>query len=46
MIAVAEGADAMDREQAGYWLGMAMHRPNPRRVLMALRCLLPEAGRK
>ena len=23
-----------------YWLGMALHRKNPRRVLMALRCLL------
>lgn len=44
MIAVAEGVDAMEREEAGYWLGMAMHRRNPRRVLMALRCLLTEAG--
>lgn len=45
MIAVAEGVDAMEREEAGYWLGMAMHRRNPRRVLMALRCLLTEAER-
>lgn len=36
----AEGIEAMGREEAAYWLGMAMHRKNPRRVLMALRCLL------
>ena len=46
MLAVAEGVEAMEREEAGYWLGMAMHRRNPRRVLMALRCLLTEASRK
>ena len=46
MIAVAEGVDVMEREEAGCWLGMAMHRPNPRRVLMALRCMLTEAGRE
>jgi hypothetical protein len=40
MRAVAEGIDAMAREEAAYWLGMAMHRRYPRRVLMALRCLL------
>ena len=40
MRAVAEGIDAMDREEAAYWLGMAMHRTNPRRVLSALRTLL------
>lgn len=45
MLAVAEGVEAMEREEAGYWLGMAMHRRNPRRVLMALRCLLTEATR-
>jgi hypothetical protein len=42
MRAVSEGIDAMAREEAAYWLGMAMHRRFPRRVLMALRCLLVE----
>ncbi len=37
---VADGIDQMSREEAGYWLGMAMHRKYPRRVLMALRFLL------
>jgi len=37
--AVAEGIEAMGREEASYWLGMAMHRKNPRRVLSALRLL-------
>ena len=37
---VAEGIEDMGREEAAYWLGMAMHRKNPRRVLMALRVLL------
>ena len=37
---VADGIDAMSREESGYWLGMAMHRKNPRRVLAALRMLL------
>ena len=46
MRAVAEGIDAMDREEAAYWLGMAMHRPNPRRVLSALRVLLTEPARR
>lgn len=40
MRAVAEGIEAMGREEAAYWLGMAMHRKNPRRVLTALRILL------
>ena len=40
MRAVAEGIEAMEREEAGYWLGMAMHRRRPRRVLTALRVLL------
>ena len=40
MRAVAEGIEAMGREEAAYWLGMAMHRKHPRRVLTALRCLL------
>ena len=38
--AVAEGIEAMEREEAAYWLGMAMHRRRPRRVLTALRLLL------
>lgn len=37
---VADGIDAMSREELGYWLGMALHRPHPRRVLAALRLLL------
>jgi hypothetical protein len=37
---VADGVDEMSREEAGYWLGMAMHRKYPRRVLAALRILL------
>jgi len=37
---VADGIDRMNREEAGYWLGMAVHRANPRRVLAALRILL------
>ena len=32
----------MGREEAAYWLGMAMHRRRPRRVLTALRMLLTE----
>ncbi|AII45085.1 hypothetical protein KR49_01220 [Synechococcus sp. KORDI-49] len=36
----ARGIDAMAREESAYWLGMAMHRKNPRRVLAALRLLL------
>lgn len=37
---VARGVDNMSREEAGYWLGMALHRKKPRRVLAALRLLL------
>ena len=44
MRAVAEGIEAMGREEAAYWLGMAMHRKNPRRVLTALRILLTVPG--
>ena len=44
MRACAQGIDAMGREEAAYWLGMAMHRRNPRRVLAALRLLLTEAN--
>ena len=43
--AVAEGVEAMEREEAGYWLGMAMHRRNPRRILTALRFLLTDPHR-
>ena len=46
MRTVAEGIDAMQREEAAYWLGMAMHRKRPRRVLAALRMLLTEPKRK
>jgi hypothetical protein len=42
MRGVAEGVDAMAKEEAAYWLGMSMHRRRPRRVLAALRCLLAE----
>ncbi len=42
MRAVAEGIEVMGREEAAYWLGMAMHRRRPRRVLTALRVLLTE----
>ena len=42
MRAVAEGIEAMGHEEAAYWLGMAMHRKHPRRVLTALRFLLTE----
>jgi hypothetical protein len=45
MRAVAEGIEAMGREEAAYWLGMAIHRKNPRRVLTALRFLLTEPKR-
>lgn len=38
----ADGIEAMTREEAGYWLGMAMNRKRPRRVLAALRMLLTE----
>ena len=40
MRAVIEGIEAMERPEAAYWLGMAMHRRQPRRVLTALRMLL------
>jgi hypothetical protein len=46
MRSVAEGIEAMGREEAAYWLGMAMHRKNPRRVLTALRYLLTEPTHK
>ena len=37
---VADGVEKMSREEAGYWLGMVMHRAYPRRVLASLRILL------
>jgi hypothetical protein len=37
---VADGIEKMSREEAGYWLGMVMHRQYPRRVLASLRILL------
>jgi hypothetical protein len=37
---VADGVEGISREEAGYWLGMSMHRKNPRRVLAALRTML------
>ena len=46
MRAVTDGIEAMGREEAAYWLGMAMHRKNPRRVLTALRYLLTEPSHK
>lgn len=45
MALCAEGIEAMGREEASYWLGMAMHRKHPGRVLMALRCLLTDPHR-
>lgn len=42
MRAVASGIEAMGREECAYWLGMAMHRKRPRRVLTALRVMLTE----
>jgi len=45
MRAVSDGIDAMTKEEAAYWLGMAMHRKYPRRVLMALRFLLIDPKR-
>ncbi len=46
MRTVAEGIERMEREEAAYWLGMAMHRRRPRRVLTALRVLLTEPRRE
>ena len=45
MRAVAGGVDAMGHEEAGYWLGMIMHRKHPRPMLIALRRLLNEPER-
>ena len=43
---VVEGIEQMGKEEAAYWLGMAMHRKNPRRVLAALRILLSVPRKK
>jgi hypothetical protein len=43
---VAEGIEDIGREEAAYWLGMAVHRKKPRRVLAALRMLLTDPSRK
>ena len=40
MRACAVAIETMSREEAAYWLGMAMHRKRPRLVLTALRILL------
>jgi hypothetical protein len=40
------GTEAMAKEEAAYWLGMAMHRKYPRRVLMSLRFLLIDPKRE
>ncbi|WP_372922187.1 hypothetical protein [Roseovarius sp.] len=37
---VSTAIDRLSREEANYWLGMALHRKRPRRVLAALRMLL------
>lgn len=46
MVRVAEGIEAMGQQEAAYWLGMTMHRTNPRRVLSALRMLLTDPARR
>lgn len=46
MLACAAGIEVMAREEAAYWLGMAMHRRNPRRILTALRYLLTDPKHK
>ena len=46
MWAVADGIEKMEREEAAYWLGMAIHREHPRRVLAGLRLLLTGPERK
>jgi hypothetical protein len=45
MRACVDGIEAMGKEEAAYWLGMAMHRKYPRRVLGALRFLLIDPRR-
>ena len=42
---VAEDVGDMDKEDASYWLSMAIHRKNLRRGLTALRYLLTDPQR-
>jgi hypothetical protein len=42
MRTVPQGIEAMGHQERAYWLGMAVHRKNPRPVLTALRFLLTE----
>lgn len=37
--AVYDGIEAMAYEEAAYWLGMALYRPKPRKILAALRVM-------
>ena len=46
MRSVMDGIEAMEREETVCWLGMTMHRPNPRRVSTALRMLLTPATQR
>lgn len=46
MRSCTEGIESMTKEEASYWLGMAMHRKYPRRVLSALRTLLIDPKRR
>jgi hypothetical protein len=46
MRSCTEGIEAMTKEEASYWLGMAMFRKYPRRVLSALRVLLIDPKRR
>ena len=46
MRAVAKGIKNMGWDEAAYWLGMAMHRCHPRRVLTVLRFLHTEPRRR
>ena len=39
---IAAHIDTMPHAETSYWLGMAMHRKNPRRVLSSLRLLLTD----
>jgi hypothetical protein len=40
--AVVHGIESMGREEAAYWLGMAVHRKTSRRILSALRIVAAE----
>lgn len=40
--AVVRGIESMGKEEAAYWLGMALHRKTPRRILSALRIVAAE----